>query len=178
MLKMQPTFTFAVPVSADEAMAEIRNAIESPSLREYAQSAGRCVDYTISKQDQRFWSPHLSVQLSETDSGSSLLGRFSPRPEIWTMFMAFYFFAAFAACGAAIYGYAQWALGGAPWALIGIPIGIVVILVLHVASMIGQNLSSDQMELLRSRLDHTLEIAFDEPATSTDLTDERTKSSD
>ena len=82
MLKMQPTFTFAVPVSADEAMVEIRNAIESPSLREYAQSAGRCIDYTISKQDQRFWSPHLSVQLSETDSGSSLLGRFSPRPEI------------------------------------------------------------------------------------------------
>lgn len=166
MLKMQPSFAVAIPTTADQAMIEIRKAIESSPIHSHAQSAGHCVDFKIPDQDQRFWSPHLSVQVSDTDAGSRLFGRFSPRPEIWTMFMAIYFFAAIVGFGSIIYGYAQWALGSSPWALIGLPIGIFVILGLHIASVIGQNLSSDQMTLLRSQLDQALEIAFDESATT------------
>jgi hypothetical protein len=176
MLKMQPTIAVAIPISADQAMIEIRRAIESTSLHSHAQSAGRCVEFKIADQDQRFWSPHLSVQVSDADSGSRLFGRFSPRPEIWTMFMAIYFVAAIGGFGSVIYAYAQWALGTTPWALLGLPIGFVIILGLHIASVIGQNLSSDQMTLLRSQLDHALEIAFDESAATTNEDVHRTKS--
>lgn len=167
MLKMQPTFAVVLPVSADQAMATIRSVIDSSSLEANAQSAGRCIDFRIADEDQRFWSPHLSVQLSEWDSGTRLFGRFSPRPEIWTMFMAIYFIAAIGGFAAVIYGYVQWAMGATPWALLGLPMGLMLILALHLASVIGQNLSSDQMDLLRSQLDRTLEIAFDERNAST-----------
>ena len=162
LLQMQPTFAITIRVPTDQAMTQLRNAIHSSSLSGPADSAGRCVDFKIEPEDRRFWSPHLSIQVSETESGSKLLGRFSPRPEIWTMFMAVYFIAAIAIFGAAIYGYVQWAMGTAPWAFLGMPIGLVVILVLHIASVIGQNLSSDQMELLRSRFDQTMSIAFND----------------
>lgn len=164
---MQPTFTISLPADGDEAMRRIRAAIDLPPLSGSAQSAGRCIDYRIARHEQRFWSPHLSVQISDRTHGSELLGRFSPRPEIWTMFMGIYCVAAVTAFAAVIYGYVQWAMGDAPWGLVGVPIGIGVIGALHAASVIGQNLSADQMTLLRSHLDQTIAAAFDEKGQTT-----------
>ncbi len=159
-LKMQPTFTVDVPVNAQDAVAEIRRAIQSSELQPFAVAAGQCVDFAIAPADQRFWSPHLSIQLSDNESGSQIFGRFSPRPEVWTMFMAIYGVSGICSFAGAIYGYVQWFMGSTPWALLIVPTGVVVIVILHFASQIGQNLSADQMKLLRDRFDRTLEIAF------------------
>ncbi|MCA9240066.1 MAG: hypothetical protein KDA37_07700 [Planctomycetales bacterium] len=147
-------------MDVDEALAKLRRAIASPELKPHAKSAGRCLDFKIECSEKRFWSPHLSVQLSEADAGAEVFGRYSPRPEIWTMVMAIYFAAAFCIITAALFGYAQWSLGMRPWALVAIPIGASVIVGLHAASLIGQRLSADQMRLLRSRFDRAMELAF------------------
>lgn len=162
---MQPTFTEDVPLRADDVMARIRKAIATPGLGGPVDAAGYVVDFKVDPKQRRFWSPHLNVQVNEMESGSQLFCRFSPRPEVWTMFMFLYFFAAFLASAAAIYGYVQWFLGGTPWALIIIPMALIAILVLHLASLFGQGLSSDQMTELRDRFDQTLERAIsDRPA--------------
>ena len=158
---MQPTFTVSVAADVEDARAGIRAAIESPELKGHAVMAGNCVEFKIEAKDQRFWSPHLSVQVAAVDAHSEFIARFSPRPEIWTMFMAIYFVAAFGCCAGVIYSYVQWMLGQIPWALAGLPGGLIVIVGLHSASLIGQDLSSDQMELLRSRFDRAIKIAFD-----------------
>jgi hypothetical protein len=159
---MQPTFTEDVPLHCDEVMARIRKAIRSPELGDHVDSAGYVVDLKVDPAKQRFWSPHLNVQVNEVESGSHLYCRFSPRPEVWTMFMFIYFIAAFLASAAAIYGYVQWFLGGTPWALVIIPIAIVTIVSLHAASLFGQGLSSDQMDELRERFDRILQHACTE----------------
>ena len=159
-LQMQPTFTMDVPLRAGDLMPRIRRAINSPELRDHVVSAGHCLDLHVESEEQRFWSPHLNVQVSDADEGSELFCRFSPRPEVWTMFMFFYFVATFLICSAAIYGYVQWFLGSWPWSLVLIPISLLVIGLLHAASLIGQRLSSDQMETLRHRLDQTIERAL------------------
>ena len=76
------------------------------------------------------------------------------------MFMAIYGVSGICSFAGAIYGYVQWFMGSTPWALLIVPTGVVVIVILHFASQIGQNLSADQMKLLRDRFDRTLEIAF------------------
>lgn len=123
-LKMQPTFRLNVPLPADQAMIRIRKAIKTPELNQHAVSAGQCIDFKVEESDRRFWSPHLSVQLNDTETGSEAFGRFSPRPEIWTMFMAIYFVAAITIFGALIYGYVQFFLGNRPWALVVVPINL------------------------------------------------------
>ena len=70
--------------------------------------------------------------------------------------MAIYLVTACLIFAASIWGYVQWFLGDTPWALLFIPIGLVGIVVLHVASLIGQSLSADQMEQLRARLDELI----------------------
>ncbi len=160
---MQPTFSIDVPLTADEMIGRIRAAIVSPELRGHAVSAGRCVEFMIDQGEQRFWSPHLSVQVHESESGSGaqIYGRFAPRPEVWTMFMFVYFLTAFGSCAAAVYGYVQWILGSPPWAALAIPVGLLTIASIHLASLVGQGLSADQMTLLRQRFDRAIEIAFD-----------------
>jgi hypothetical protein len=127
-----------------------------PSFRDIAKTAAMCIDYTVEIADRRFWSPHLSIHVSPTETGSQLHCRFSPRPEIWTMFMAIYFVVLILTSAAAIYAYVQWWMGDPPWALLAFPIGVSLIVSLHVGSQIGQSLSNDQMELLQNRLDQTL----------------------
>ncbi len=159
---MQPAFTVNVPLTADELISAMRAAINTPELRGHAVSAGQCVEFMVDEQERRFWSPHLSVQVYESESGqeSELYCRFAPRPEVWTMFMFFYFLAAFAMCAAGIYGYVQRMLEQSPWAWGLIPVGLVTIAVLHIASLVGQGLSSDQMMVLRQRFDRALEITL------------------
>ncbi|TWT94898.1 single stranded DNA-binding domain-containing protein [Neorhodopirellula pilleata] len=157
---LQPAFTVDVRVDKETAISRLRNAIASEELRGFAESAGTVFDFKIESTSRRFWSPHLSAQFSETDDGSQLFARFSPRPEIWTMFIAFYFVVAILMSLAAIVGYVQWSLGYSPSALLLIPLGTVAIIGLHLGSLAGQSLSADQMELLRSRFDRAIELAF------------------
>ena len=160
LFRMQPAFRVNVDPTPDEALQRLRTAIQSPELAGRAESAGACLDFKVPRDERRLWSPHLSVQLYEAEPGTELFCRFSPRPEIWTGVMMTYFGAVFVMFVAAIYGYVQWFLGESPWALLAIPAMVVVVLGLHVASIVGQQLSSDQMEVLRARLDRTVELAF------------------
>lgn len=159
LLTLQPSFTVEVPMHDSELMNRVRQVIQSPELRDRVKSAGACIDLSVDASEQRFWSPHLNVQVDAVDGKSHLFCRFSPRPEVWTMVMMIYFITTFIITGASIYGYVQWFLGETPWSLALIPTAALVIIALHVASLIGQGLSADQMDELRCRLDETLRLA-------------------
>lgn len=170
-LTMQPAFVLEVPVGAEELMPEIRKAIKDPGLDQHAASAGVCIDFKVPPTERRFWSPHLNVQVGDMNQGAQLHCRYSPRPEVWTMFMAIYLVASCLIFAAAIFGYVQWLLGDSPWALVLIPLLLLVILGLHFASLLGQSWSSDQMDDLRQRLDKTLDLALDGRPVITRTTD-------
>lgn len=158
-LTLQPAFTLELPVHPDLLMPRIRAVIRTVQIPHRAQSAGCCVDVAVAAGEQKFWSPHLNVQVSDENGRSELYCRYSPRPEVWTMFMALYFMATFACLAAAIYGYVQWFLGDPPWSLAIIPVALLAMLLLHAASLVGQGLSAHQMEGLRQSLDRILEQA-------------------
>lgn len=157
--KLQPSFSVDLPDSADRAVERIRAGFTNCQQGVQVASVGRCADLQIERDQQRFWSPHLSMQIHDTEHGSQLVARFSPRPEILTLVWAIYFIAAILVCGALVYAYVQWFLGETPWALLVIPVCISVMIALHVASVIGQSLSADQMQLLRDQLDCAIQNA-------------------
>lgn len=162
LFQLQPAFTIDVTVDLQHAITRLKAAIASPELRGFAEAAGTVIDFKIVPAERRFWSPHLSAQCSETETGTHIFARFSPRPEVWTMFIAIYFVIAILVCLAMTAAYVQWSLGYAPWSLAGAPIGLLLIAAMHLASLMGQRLSADQMAVLRSRLDRAVEIAFDD----------------
>ncbi|WP_442508755.1 hypothetical protein SH528x_000286 [Novipirellula sp. SH528] len=170
-LRMLPAFTLDLPLGKAEAMQRIRRAINELEAIENAKAVGDCAEFSVTPEERRFWSPHLSVQLSDTESGTQLYARFSPRPEVWTFFMLLYFMTTFFMFVGGVYGYVQWFMGAAPWALLLIPFGAAMIATLHVASLVGQGLSKDQMEKLRDQLDRSVAFALRSPSerSSTEL---------
>lgn len=165
---MQPTFRVELPWEMDEAKRRVREVVRGPVMSPYAETAGTVVDFKVEPSERRIWSPHLSIQLHTTDQPQSTeaFGRFSPRPEIWTMVMALYLVAACTLFGAMIYGLVQWMMKNPPWALVVVPISLGTIAALHIISLVGQSWSHDQMELLKSRWDQTLELAEQLPSQS------------
>lgn len=170
---LQPTFSQDVRLSRDVLARRMQLAAEQVDFRQSLRVAGHCLEFMVDSGDQRFWSPHLSVQIqsepntqeagTERRDHCEVFGRFSPRPEIWTMFMAIYGVILCSVLIAGIYGAVQWTLDSRPWALIFVPIGLLSVAAMHVLSKVGQKLSSDQMQVLHSRLDNLLKMAT-EPA--------------
>ncbi|MEO0529639.1 MAG: hypothetical protein AAF266_03575 [Planctomycetota bacterium] len=153
---MQPTFRIALDGRPDEAIAALRSAVTRGVGGEHADAAGSCLDFRVAPEERRVWSPHLSIQVGDSEHGTELVGRFSPRPEIWTLVMMLYFAAAFVAIGGAVYGCVQWLLGSSPLALLLVPVALGAILGLHLTSLAGQQLSADQMKHLRDCFDRVL----------------------
>lgn len=161
LFHLQPAFSIPIPIDQQDAITRLKAAILSPELRGFAESAGAVIDFKVAPAERRFWSPHLSAQCSATETGTYIFARFSPRPEVWTMFIAIYFVIAILICLALTIAYVQWSLGYIPWSLAAVPLGLFLIAAMHLASLMGQRLSADQMAVLRSRLDRAIEIAFE-----------------
>jgi hypothetical protein len=100
----------------------------------------------------------LAVYFLEAEQPDScqLMGRFAPRPNVWTLVWILYLAFFCAIFFAAIFGGSQWLVGEFPWAWAIVLATIVPYAGLFLASQIGQSLCSDQMELLRGRLDGVL----------------------
>ena len=110
----------------------------------------------VEEEERTFWSPHLSVQVEEADSGSRLHGRYAPHPEVWTLFVFLYAVFGFAAVGGLGWGFAQSVLGQPMWGLLVTPAALLAIAALYWGARLGQRRTSAQMERLRERLDDLL----------------------
>lgn len=154
---MRPTFQLALDRPRDEAVEAIRASLtEDAELVGRWQGKGRWAEIHVPGPDRRLWSPHLSVRLDDEDGRTTLFGRFAPHPEVWTFFMFLYFGVAFLAVFGAILGYVQWASDEAAWGLWAVWLGVPFLLLLHVASWVGQGLGQEQMGRLRGDLDRVL----------------------
>lgn len=155
--RMQPTFFVQLSCPARQASQKIRQWIQNQQLEKATRSVGNCIEFFVPKAQQRFWSPHLSVQIHDTAVGSELVGKFAPRPEIWTMVMFLYGALIFVIFAGAMLGWSQWIATEYPWGFWTIPLALLGLLLLHTISWIGQQWSRDQMEHLRDQLKEVLQ---------------------
>lgn len=159
--RMRPTFTLELPLPADEAILRIHEELDTPELRESTMIAGRHTEFLVDESERKVWSPRLTVRIDDAPGGSTLRGRFSPRPDVWTGFMFVYFLVVFVIVFGATLGYVQQASDQTAWGYWTVPIGLLIIAGIHVASYVGQRLGADQMRELRGRLETVLARQFE-----------------
>ncbi len=158
---IRPRFEVPLSTSPEETIAAMRARLRD-QFRPCSTSAGRCMELFVEESERSFWSPHLSVQLEEAESGSVLHARYAPHPEVWTMFVFLYSAFGFLALVGLGWAFAQYLLGRSLWGLLLTVGSLLAILALHQGARIGQRLTSGQMESLHERLDHLLEDLSEE----------------
>lgn len=159
--RLRPKFSLDLPVPADEAILRIREGLATPGLRGSAMSAGRHAELLVDASEREVWSPRLSVRIEDAPGGSTLRGRFSPRPDVWTGFMFVYILVVFLIIFGATFGYVQQVSDETPWGYWAVPTGLLIIAGIHVASYVGQRLGANQMRELRGRLESVLSRQFE-----------------
>ena len=123
-------------------------------------AAGRHAELLVDRAKRRIWSPRLTVRIEDAPEGSTMICRFSPRPDVWTGFMFVYFVMVFLVVFGATLGYVQQVSGEAAWGYWLVPSGLLVIAGIHLASYVGQRLAASQMRELRGRLDQVVARQF------------------
>ncbi len=163
LLQLRPTFE--VPIAEDRLQviakleAEYARAKAQPKVQADFLLHGEYGELRLASSEHRLWSPHLSFYVTERDGLALIRGRFAPRLEVWTFVWIVYLAMSFTAFFGLILAYSQWMLGETDWGLGVAAAAVVVIVTLYLVANIGQQLSSDQMDALRARLDGILQRA-------------------
>lgn len=118
-----------------------------------------------------FWSPYLNLEIEDEPDGSAIRGRFSPHPNVWTLFMGVYILLTIVALGGLSYGIVQLTLGESPWAFLVVPAAVAMFGFVYGATLIGQGLGAEQMYTMRSLVDRASVDALSVPVGQTTQTE-------
>lgn len=154
--RMRPRFEIPVGDCGQGVLERIQERLEAPDSKLYGNVRRNFAFVRFPEERRSLLSPHLELELSQRDSGTVLIGRFSPRPNVWTGFMALFFFLGMMGLSGLIYGLAQMTLGGPIWTMWAAPGSVALIAFIYGAAFIGQGLSSEEMFELRAFVEDTV----------------------
>lgn len=155
---LRPTFDLAVSLPREEATRRLCAGLAAePTFSGRWHAKGRWAELHVPAADMHLWSPCLSIRMDDAEGGSSLHGRFGPRPEVWTFFMFLYGLIAFLTLFGSILAYVQWASNEPAWGLWALWSGVPLLALMHGAAGVAQRRSRRQMAQLRVELDRVLD---------------------
>ena len=158
---MRPRFEFQLPVTRERWLGELRAQLQRDADPLRGQVFRKHAVVEMRDNKRTFWSPYLNLEVEDEPDGSAIRGRFSPHPNVWTMFMAVYILLALVALGGLSYGLVQYTLGQPPWSLLVAPAAIALFGFVYGATLIGQGLGAEQMYTMRSLVDRVSVHALD-----------------
>jgi len=150
---MRPRFALQLPVARDAWLDALRAVLEDDDGSLRGQVFRKHAVVQMRDGQRTFWSPYLNLEVEDEPDGSAIVGRFSPHPNVWTMFMAVYILLALAALGGLSYGIVQYTLGQVPWSFLIVPACVAMCGFVYGATLIGQGLGAEQMYTMRSLVD-------------------------
>jgi hypothetical protein len=158
---MRPRFELQLPVARERWLDALQSALRDDAESLRGQVFRKHAVVEMRDAGRTFWSPYLNLEVEDEPDGSAIRGRFSPHPNVWTMFMAIYILLAFAALGGLSYGAVQYTLGQPPWSLLIVPAAVALFGFVYGATLIGQGLGAEQMYIMRSLIDRACVDALD-----------------
>jgi hypothetical protein len=156
--RMRPRFRLAVPGDGRNLMEQIDKQLNCEDCKYHGQVRGEHAFVTLPEGRQSLLSPHLTLELAAAEGDRrELRGRFSPRPNVWTGFMAVYGFIIMCGLTGLIYGWAQTTVDEYPWGFWAVPAAAALYAFVYGAAVIGQGLTADEMYELRAFVDHAMD---------------------
>ena len=145
---MRPTFTLNFPIRPEEAIDRLSGLVDDTDYPIEGRIAGTHLMLVIPPSYRHFWSPWLNIEIHQHDEGSTVQGRFSPNPSVWTGFMFGYISLITLVFFSSMFGIAQWMMNKPLSALGFIPIFFIIAAILYWSSLLGQRIAQSQMHEL------------------------------
>lgn len=158
--RMRPTFEIPMKVDGTRTMQRIKERLERGSKGISGQVIGGYAYVQLPTDQQSLLSPYLNLELLPRDGKVVLKGRFSPRPNVWTGFMALYAVLSLLGLAGVMLGWAQTTVDEYAWGFWAAPAALGLVAFVYGAAVIGQGLTADEMYTLRNFVDHM--VAGDE----------------
>jgi hypothetical protein len=150
---MRPRFELQLPATREAWLDALRSALQNDAESLHGQVFRKHAVVQMCDAERMFWSPYLNLDVEDEPDGSVVRGRFSPHPNVWTMFMALYILLAIIALGGLSYGMVQYTLGQSPWSLLIAPAAVALFGFVYGATLIGQGLGAEQTYTMHTFVD-------------------------
>jgi hypothetical protein len=150
--QVRPRFVADIALKPSEIVKNFNAALAQTNAPCKGEAAEHYATLYFPKNKQKYWTPILTLTISETELGSHIRGMYSPQPSIWTMFVFFYTVIGTLGVFALIIGGAQSTVGKNPWALwLSIPLFAILASLFFVAQY-GKKKSRPQMSVIHDFL--------------------------
>lgn len=141
----RPRLTARFDAPMEEVVTRFSGALGAPDSPIQGQATSGFVNLWLPPEGRAFFSPYLSLELTEQDGVTIATGRFGPHPAVWTGFMFVYAVLGLLGVLALMFGWAQYIADEPPWMLLGFPGAGGLVLFVYGAEYIGKGLGSEQM---------------------------------
>lgn len=147
---MRPQFAYDFPINEERALELLKGIMDTNDHPIEGRTAGNHLMLVIPTKDRHFWSPWLNIETLKIEDShhTTIKGRFSPNPSVWTGFMFMYSTLAVLASLAFVFGLSQLVLQKPAWAFFLIIPSVLAAAAMYWASLVGQHLAQNQMQLL------------------------------
>ena len=159
--RVRPKIEFVVDLPPSEVLSRFRACMAEHDRECKGSILGECIEVTVIADKQHFWSPQLSLQLSEHERGTVIYGRVGPTPQVWTMLIALYAIVAISSIFAMFFAFSQWLLDQPLWALWALPLGLGLTAMVYGTAYVGQRMGADQTHALAKVVTSALDLPED-----------------
>ncbi len=161
--RVRPRFELRTQDSRDVTLQKIRDALaQEEAIQGLILTSGK-VELVPHPNKQNFWSPQLTIEISDEEDGATLQARFGPHPHVWTLYVAIHAIGAITTLGTFIFGLSQHLAGQTPWALWLLPTAPILAALVWMLAFVGQGLGAEQMYSLRHFLEQAIHTVDDQP---------------
>lgn len=159
--RIRPRFRLELPLPPAAVVAAIVARLAEPGCPCWSMQSEqhRLIELRVLEEERHFWSPALSLTVSEDEEGGGSVvdGLIGPNPNVWTLFAMLYMGLLTMILFAGILGLVQLALGEPLWGLWATGALLAALAGAYGLSQVGQRLAAPQTATLRRVLGEALE---------------------
>ena len=156
-MELKPRFEYRFTGTPEEVEQRIALAVDRPDQSCRGGFREGYLELSLNLKNPPFWAPQLRARLTAEGPHAFIRGRFAPKPETWTFFVAVYAAVVFSTGVGAVFGFSQYSLGHDAWALWSVPVGIALVACVWTGARLGQSLGANDMKTLANFVRDALE---------------------
>lgn len=155
--EVRPRFRREIDTPPDEVREILLQVLLEPDCPIKGRFHPHQIELYIPEADSHTWSPHLSLAMRLGPNATILEGRYGPAPAVWTFFLGLYAISTVGSFVGGILGISQMQLGMPPWGFWVALAALTLLTVSYIASRLGRRMSYEQMEVLHTFLQRSLQ---------------------